>query len=79
MHKEKLDLGSTLVIAVTIGLFILAIFVKGISKDLLLEAGVLMVSIKLIMMSFKNASESHAIRQDLDRIVVLLEDLRRSK
>lgn len=74
---KKLDTGTAFVIAVTFGMFVLAIFAKGFGKDLLLEAGVLLVSIKLIMMSFKNSSESQAIREDLDRIVVLLE--RRSK
>jgi hypothetical protein len=71
-YAKKLDTGTVSVIVVTFGLFLLAIFMKGIGKDLLLEAGVLMVSVKLIMMSFKNAAESQAIREDLDRIVELL-------
>lgn len=71
---RKLDTGTALVIAVTVVLFGVAIVVKGVGKDLLLEAGVLMVSIKLIMMSFKNAAESQAMREDLDQIVTLLEN-----
>lgn len=62
-----------LTIGATFGLFVLALFVKGIGKDLLLEAGVLMVSIKLIMMSSKNALQANAIREDLDRIIALME------
>ena len=70
--RNKLDTGSAVVIALTLVLFVLALFLKGIGKDLLLEAAVLLVSIKLISMSFKNAAESQAIREDLDQILPLL-------
>lgn len=71
-NGKKLDFATTLVILMTAALFVLAVVVKGIGKDLLLEAGVLLVSIKLIMMSFKQAAEARAIREDLDRILELL-------
>ncbi len=69
---KKLDTGSAVVITLTFVLFFLALFLKGIGKELLLEAGVLLVSIKLIAMSFKNTAESQAIREDLDQILMLL-------
>ena len=71
--RKKIDPGSAVVIALTFVVFILAVFLKGIGKDLLLEAGVLLVSVKLISMSFKNAAESQAIREDLDQILVILQ------
>lgn len=74
--QKKLDTGSAVVIAITFVLFILAIFLKGITKDLLLEAGVLLVSMLLISMSFKNAAESQVIREDLGQILVLLRQKR---
>ena len=52
--KKYFDVGSAIVIAITFILFAIALFVKGITHDLLLEAGVFLVSVKLIMMSYKN-------------------------
>ena len=53
--KKYVDVGSGVVIAITFILFVIALFVKGITQDLLLEAGVFLVSVKLIMMSYKNS------------------------
>ena len=50
--KNSFDLWSVIVVALTFLLFILALFFKGLTRDILLEAGVLLVSIKIIMMSF---------------------------
>jgi hypothetical protein len=56
MHKY-LDLGTQLTLAITLVLFTIALFEKGFTHDLLLEAGVFLVSVKLVIMSFKaNAS-----------------------
>jgi hypothetical protein len=35
-------------------LFVLALFTKGLTHDILLEAGILLVSVKLIMMAYRN-------------------------
>lgn len=51
--KKYLDLTNILVIALTIILFVVALFLKGFTHDLLLEIGVLLVSIKIIMSSYK--------------------------
>lgn len=44
---------SALVILLTFVLFVLALFTKGLTHDLLLEAGVFLVSAKLIIMAYK--------------------------
>ena len=75
MNKGRfLDPSSYAVMAVTLILFVVALFVKGLSHDLLLEAGVFLVSVKLIMMSYKNAVSARKTRDDLKRILTILED-----
>ncbi len=70
--SEHFDLGSLLVIAVTFALFVVALFTKGLTHDLLLEAGVFVVSVKLIMMSHKNSVTNRAVVRELAEIKVLL-------
>ena len=62
---RHIDRGSLIVIAITFVLFVGALFAKGISHDLLLEAGVFLVSVKLIIMAYKH---SVANRELLDRL-----------
>jgi hypothetical protein len=50
----KIDIPTIVVIVLTLGLFIVSLFVKGFTHDLLLESGVFLVSTKLILMSFSN-------------------------
>ncbi len=66
------DLGSFVVMAITLVLFITALFTKGFSHDLLLEAGVFLVSVKLIMMNYKNKVASDAIQKQLQEIKDLI-------
>src|SRR5438045_2524576 len=47
--------GPIVVIALTLILFIVALFIQGLTHELLLEAGVFLVSVKLILMSYKNS------------------------
>ena len=70
-HLSKTDL---IVIITTAVLFILALFMKGLTKELLLEAGVLLVSVKLILMNHKSASANERILQKLDQINRQLSD-----
>jgi hypothetical protein len=51
-----LDPGSLVVVALTFVLFAVALVVKGIGHDLLLEAGVFLVSVKLILQQVKSAT-----------------------
>jgi hypothetical protein len=57
--KKHLDLGSIIVILITLALFIVALFVKGFTHDLLLEAGVFLVSVKVIMMAYQNSMHAN--------------------
>jgi hypothetical protein len=62
------DTGSLLTIFITLVLFVVALFTKGFTHDLLLEAGVFLVSIKLILMAYKNSVVSLKILADLEQI-----------
>jgi predicted DNA-binding transcriptional regulator len=71
MNKSS-DPWSIIIIILTVALFILALFVKGFTKGLLVECGVLMVSIKLILMAKKTAEIEENLERRLDRIEKLL-------
>jgi hypothetical protein len=71
MNKSS-DPWSIIIIIVTVALFILALFVKGFTKGLLVECGVLMVSIKLILMAKKTVELEENLERRLDRIEMLL-------
>ncbi len=53
--RDHFDGWSVVVIVLTFAFFVAALFVKGFTHDLLLEAGVFLVSIKLILMSYRNS------------------------
>ena len=71
---KHFDTGSLLVIVVTFALFVTALFFTGFTHDLLLEAGVFLVSVKLIMMAYKSSISSEIIEGDLREIKKLLID-----
>jgi hypothetical protein len=66
--RNHIDGGSLIVIGITFGLFVVALFVKGFSHEMLLEAGVFLVSVKLIIMSYKNALLAERLKDRLDEI-----------
>jgi hypothetical protein len=70
--RNHFDPWSLVVIILTFVLFILALFIKGVTHDLLLEAGVFMVSLKLILMSHKNSVLAQETEERLDAIYNLL-------
>lgn len=70
--KIYLDIGSKLVISLTFILFIAALFTTGFTHDLLLEAGVLLVSIKLIIMGYKSTIAHKELSKKLDEIKELI-------
>lgn len=70
---KNYDLGSILVIAITFILFFLALFTKGFTHDLLLEAGVFLVSVKLIIMAYRNSVTSGKISRELCEIKMILD------
>ena len=69
---KHFDLGSLIIIIITFILFTVALFFKGFTHDLLLEAGVLLVSIKLIIMAYKNSKTSDEINKELHEIKEML-------
>jgi hypothetical protein len=70
--NKYIDLGSMIIIVITFVLFGIALFTKGFTHDVLLEGGVFLVSVKLIMMAFKNASHSRKVEIELSDIKELL-------
>ena len=66
--KKHLDLGSIFIILITLALFIAALFVKGFTHALLLEAGVFLVSVKVIMMAYQNNMHTNKIIREIREI-----------
>jgi hypothetical protein len=85
-RQSHLDTGSRIVVVVTCGLFVLALFIKGFGHGVLLEAAVFLVSVKLIMMAYKNSVSAAELKEqllnlhaDLLRVEGLLEGRRSSE
>jgi hypothetical protein len=74
--RQKLDLGSRLVIVITLALFVAALLVKGFGHDLLLEAAVFLVSVKLIIMAARHGVSDQEMRRRLDRLETTLAEVR---
>ena len=66
------DPWSVVVIVLTVGLFLTALFVKGFTHDLFIETGVLLVSVKLILLAQKNVRTEENLKQHFLRIEELL-------
>ena len=73
--KKPMDLGSAIVIAITFVLFAIAPFIKGFTHDLLLEAGVFLVSVKLIMMASKQRTYISELKKESEEIKALIQQL----
>ncbi|MBN1948038.1 MAG: hypothetical protein JW797_20385 [Bradymonadales bacterium] len=73
--KKHFDFWTLLVIAITFILFAAALFTTGLTHDLLLEAGVFLVSVKLIMMGYKSSAGREIIQEKLDEIRANLQKL----
>lgn len=74
---KHFDIGSLLVILITFVLFTIALFFTGFTHDLLLEAGVFLVSVKLIIMAYKSSVSTLHIDQELEEIKSLLIELQK--
>lgn len=66
--RKHFDTGSILIIVVTLSLFVSAVFAKGFTHDLLLETAIFLVSVKLIVMAYKNIDATDSLHQKLDEI-----------
>jgi len=73
-RRKLLDVGSWITIGVTLVLFSVALFVEGVPHDLMLEAGVFLVSVKLVIMNYKSALASDDLKSELQRLRQALED-----
>ncbi len=62
---KHFDTGSLIIIVITFILFAFALFTTGFTHDLLLEAGVFLVSVKLIVMAYKSSIANEAILSEL--------------
>ncbi len=73
---KHFDVGSIVVIVVTFVLFVMALFFTGFTHDLLLEAGVFLVSVKLIMMAYRASVTSKDIHRELEEIKNIMKNIR---
>ena len=73
--RNYFDAGSLLVIVMTFVLFIAALYFTGFTHDLLLEAGVFLVSVKLVLMSYKNTVTSNKLHNELIEIRALVQEM----
>lgn len=72
--KRKFDLANATTIALTFILFAIALFATGFTKDLFLEAGVLLVSVKIIVMGAETRDSNKEIIKKLNEINEKLQD-----
>ena len=74
-RSQYSDPVAFIVLVLTVVLFAVAVVVKGFTHDLLLEAGVFLVSAKLILMAKKNAETEFRLEQHLNEIKRTLETM----
>ena len=67
--RKHLDAWSLAVTIITLVLFVGALFARGFTHDLLLEAGIFLVSVKLITMAYKSSVANAAIQKQLAEIL----------
>ena len=65
-----MDSSSLVVSLVTLLLFVAALFSKGFTHDLFLEAGIFLVSVKIILMAYRNSVSVKEMKEKLDTILV---------
>jgi hypothetical protein len=66
------DPWSTIIVILVFALFGLALFTQGFSHNLSLEAGVFLVSLKLILMARKNSETAKRLERHMTRLEELL-------
>jgi hypothetical protein len=72
---RHIDTASYVVVGITLVLFIFAALEKGLTGELSLEAGVFLVSVKLILMSAKSNLAAERMMERLDAIQAAVERL----
>lgn len=76
---KHFDRGSLVVMTTTLVLFVMALFTEGLGHDLLLEAGVFLVSAKLVLMACRNSASNATIERRLDEIHRTVRPLRHAQ
>lgn len=71
---KHFDVGSLVIIVITFIFFTMALFFTGFTHDLLLEAGVFLVSLKLIIMAYKASVTANDIHRELEEIKDLIKN-----
>jgi hypothetical protein len=71
--RRLLNIGTVATIFFTLVLFGAALAVKGFTHDILLEAGVFLISVKLVLTSYRSEIEMKAMRADLAAIRAVIE------
>ena len=66
--NKHLEPWSLVIILITFFMFVAALFLKGLGHDLLLEGAVFLVSVKLIMMAYKNSVAATKLNERLDEL-----------
>jgi hypothetical protein len=74
--RRHYDFWSVLVITITLILFAVALVLKGFTHDILLETGVFLISVKLILMSYKNSVLAVKTEEHLQQIHALLRSIK---
>ena len=76
--NRLLSTTDMIVIGITLVLFLVALFIKGLTKELLIEAAVMLVSVKLIMMNHKTTLSNKKILEDLEEIKETLSEIKKA-
>ena len=71
--STHLDRASAVVILLTFGLFAAALLVRGLTHDLFLETGVLLVSVKLILNTYHMEEHTRRLEERIDDILSLMQ------
>lgn len=75
--RKHFDVWTLLVIAITLVLFVAALVSTGLTHDILLEAGVFLVSVKLIVMGYHLSVSHKSMEHKLDDIRSTVQQLGR--
>ena len=67
--RKHLDPGSQVIAGITLVLFVAALFVKGLTHDLFLEAGIFLISLKIILMTYRNSVVAARQEEKLDLLL----------
>jgi hypothetical protein len=72
---RHLDRASSAVIFLTFVLFVAAILVKGLTHDLFLETGVLLVSVKLILNTYHIDEHTRRLEERIGDVLSLMQTM----